>query len=100
MFKADTNTLLLKDGRTLAYCEYGAPDGVPVFYAHGDPGSRLECSLFHDKALNHGHRLIAPDRPGMGKSTFQPDWTLLDYPPDLWSGRTRNLGVCLASMNR
>ena len=81
--KADTKTLLLKDGRTLAYCEYGAPDGVPVFYAHGGPGSRLECALFHEKAFFHGFRLIAPDRPGMGRSTFKPERTLLDYPQDL-----------------
>jgi len=36
----------LKDGRMLGYGEYGAPDGKPVFYFHGHPGSRLDWLLF------------------------------------------------------
>ncbi len=76
-------TVKLSDSRTLTYCEYGDPNGIPVFYAHGGPGSRLEGSLFHEKAVHYGMRLIATDRPGMGGSTFKPDRGLLDYPDDL-----------------
>ncbi len=36
----------LKDGRMLGYSEYGAPDGKPVFYFHGHPGSRRDWSAF------------------------------------------------------
>ena len=75
----------LHDGRSLAFCEYGDPNGHPVFYAHGGPGSRLEGALFHEEAVRYGLRLIATDRPGMGKSDFLPDRTLLDYPTDLVS---------------
>ena len=38
-------TIKLKDGRTLGYAEYGAPEGKPVFYFHGFPGSRLDWPL-------------------------------------------------------
>ena len=39
---ARMGTLLLGDGRRLGYAWYGQPDGEPVFYFHGHPGSRLE----------------------------------------------------------
>ncbi|MCX6033919.1 MAG: alpha/beta hydrolase [Chloroflexi bacterium] len=35
----------LPDGRTLTYAEYGSPDGKPVFYFHGQSGSRLEPAM-------------------------------------------------------
>lgn len=59
----------LKDGRTLAYCEYGLPDGKPVLFFHGHPGSRLEFSVFDpgDLASELGLRIIAADRPGHGR---------------------------------
>lgn len=79
----DPKNHTLRDGRSLTYCEYGSPNGVPVFYAHGGPGSRLEGSMYHDKAVECGLRIIAMDRPGMGRSTFKPDRVLLDYPKDV-----------------
>ena len=41
-----TKTHALPNARTLAYCEYGDPEGHPVLYAHGGPGSRLEDIIF------------------------------------------------------
>ena len=35
----------LKDGRSLGYAEYGSPDGKPIFYFHGFPGSRIDWLL-------------------------------------------------------
>ncbi|WP_323191426.1 alpha/beta hydrolase [Halostella sp. PRR32] len=61
-------TVDLPDGRTVAYDEYGSPDGVPVIYHHGTPGSRLLGAAFDDIAESNGVRLIAPDRPGTGQS--------------------------------
>ena len=40
-----SKTIKLKDGRTLGYAEYGAPEGKPVLYFHGFHsfhGSRLD----------------------------------------------------------
>jgi len=79
----DTKKITLKDGRELAYCEFGAADGHPVFYAHGSPGSRLEGGMYHEKAAEYGFRLIAMDRPGFGQSTLKPGRRLLDYPEDI-----------------
>jgi len=44
-------TLTLKDGRQIGYVEYGNPNGKPVFYFHGLPGSRLDASYLHNIAL-------------------------------------------------
>jgi pimeloyl-ACP methyl ester carboxylesterase len=58
-----------KDYR-LAYAEYGAANGTPVFYFHDSGSSRLEAELFHQSAQRNGFRLIVLDRPGIGKSDF------------------------------
>lgn len=75
----------LSDGRALAYSEYGDPDGAPVLYFHGGPGSRFDGRIFATAAREAGTRLVAPDRPGIGGSDFQPDRTLLDWPTDVTS---------------
>ena len=81
--ESETRYHSLTDGRRLAYCVYGDPQGIPIFYAHGGPGSRLEGRLFDEGARRHGFRLIATDRPGMGQSTFKPGRKLLEYPADI-----------------
>lgn len=75
----------LRDGRSLAWAEYGDPRGKPVLYFHGFPGSRLEPALSGDDLARAGARLIAIDRPGFGGSTFQPRRRLLDWPVDVAS---------------
>jgi pimeloyl-ACP methyl ester carboxylesterase len=80
-------SLTLPDGRILAYNIYGATVEAtklpPVFYFHGFPTSRVECSLLHEPALELGLCMIAIDRPGMGKSTMQENRTLRDWPKDV-----------------
>jgi pimeloyl-ACP methyl ester carboxylesterase len=73
----------LPDGRTLAYAEYGDPEGVPVFFFHGTPGSRVSGSIARDEKADVGARVVAPDRPGMGRSDFQAGRTLADWPADV-----------------
>ena len=69
-----TNLLTLPDNRRLAYAEYGDPSGHPVLYFHGGGTSRLEPLLLGDETfIRLGLRLIAPDRPGIGRSDFQPN---------------------------
>jgi len=70
-------------GRRLAYAEYGAPDGRPVFYCHGFPSSHREALLFHETAVAAGVRLIAPDRPGYGASTPDPRRQIADWSADV-----------------
>lgn len=74
---------LLRDGRDLAYQAVGPLDGRPIFYFHGSPGSRLEGLMLAQVATAHQCRIIAPERPGMGHSSFNPGYTLLDYTHDI-----------------
>jgi pimeloyl-ACP methyl ester carboxylesterase len=77
-----TDTLTLKDSRTLAFAEYGAPHGQPVFFFHGTPGSRFFRPP-DEITTQLGVRLITTDRPGYGLSTFQSRRHVLDFPEDI-----------------
>ena len=70
----------LPDGRVLGWAEYGDPDGPPVVFLHGTPGSRI--SRPDDTALA-GVRLITVDRPGYGRSTPVRQPTLLGVADDV-----------------
>jgi len=72
-------TLKLSTGRTLSFRRHGDLDGVPVFYFHGFPGSRLEAGFVPLKGL----RLIAVERPGYGLSDPLPRRTLARWPGDI-----------------
>lgn len=76
-------TVVLTDGRQLGYAEYGDPNGKPIFYFHGLPGSRLDASYLHHAALINHYRLISIDRPGMGLSTFSSQRTILSWADDV-----------------
>ena len=75
-------TIMLADGRALAYCEWGDPTGSPVLLVHGGPGSRLLCPD-EDATVAAGVRLLTVDRPGYGGSAPRPDPTLLDWADDV-----------------
>lgn len=72
--------LSVNHNHQIAWNEYGAPDGEPVFYFHGTPGSQLEAFPADQAARDLGIRLICPERPGYGDSASQIDFSLLDWP--------------------
>ena len=76
-------SIRLRDGRQLAYAEYGDPQGKPVFFFHGTPGSRLFHHPDVSVAASTGARIIAIDRPGFGRSEFKAGRELLDWPNDV-----------------
>ena len=78
-----SNRISLRDGRTLAYAEYGDPQGQPTMYFHGSPSSRLEGELWEPAARQLRGRIIATDRPGLGLSDFKPGRKLEDWPDDV-----------------
>jgi pimeloyl-ACP methyl ester carboxylesterase len=45
--------------------------------------SRFDAAPAHAAATKLGIRLISPDRPGMGQSTYQPDRRLVDWVDDV-----------------
>lgn len=75
--------LRLADGRTLGCLALGDPAGSPVLYFHGYPGSRLEARLAAGAARRLGLRVLAPDRPGFGDSTFLPGRTIGAWAADV-----------------
>jgi len=77
--------LRLATGRRLAYDKHGAADGNPIFYFHGSPSTRLEWQLFGSEELTRKLkiRVIVPDRPGLGRSDFQPGRRISDWPADV-----------------
>ncbi len=75
--------IILPDGRKLSYSEYGAARGVPIFGFHGTPGSRFMFRLVHKPACRLGIRVIAPERPGFGLSTYQRHRTLAGWAGDV-----------------
>ena len=76
-------SVTLQDGRQLGYAEYGNPEGKPIFYFHGTPGSRLEAGHLQNIAILNHYRLIGIDRPGMGLSSFHLKHTILSWPDDV-----------------
>lgn len=71
------------DDRKVSVRESGSKDSYPIFYAHGNPGSRLEVAFFAEKAAEYGFRLISFDRPGFGSSDYTSPYQLTNYAKDV-----------------
>jgi pimeloyl-ACP methyl ester carboxylesterase len=55
---------------TVGVRESGDPDGVPVLFFHGTPGSRLQLAWADDIVAAERVRLVTFDRPGYGRSAW------------------------------
>lgn len=64
--------MTLRDGRTLAWREYGPQDGRPVLWFQGTPGSRNSRHADEGVYDRLDARLIVFDRPGYGDSSRLP----------------------------
>lgn len=72
--------LTLRDGRILRFAEWGRADGHTVVLCH--PSSPVMQPGW-DAAEAVGVRIVAPVLPGIGRSSFQPGRTILDWPSDV-----------------
>jgi pimeloyl-ACP methyl ester carboxylesterase len=75
--------VVVRDGRPLEVREYGDPRGHPAFFFHGLLGSYHQASYVADQARRAGLRIIAPNRPGVGRSEFVARKTPLEAVPDV-----------------
>ena len=75
-------TVELVDGRTVGFATFGDPDGTPVLWCHGGPGSRMEPAYLGPEATDAGLLLVGIDRPGYGMSTPSPGRTIAGWVPD------------------
>jgi pimeloyl-ACP methyl ester carboxylesterase len=69
--------------RALAFEEWGAPRGYPVFLLHGTPGSRHGPRPRASVLYRLGIRLICYDRPGYGRSDLLRGRTVADAAVDV-----------------
>jgi pimeloyl-ACP methyl ester carboxylesterase len=71
------------DGRTLTVREGGNPEGFPVLFISGTPGSSTIYEPHARDAAERGIRLFSYDRPGYGGSTRQKGRKVADCAPDI-----------------
>lgn len=76
-------SLTLSDDRRLGYAEYGMPNGSPVLFFHGAPGSSSLSADMLEIATRCNIRLIAVDRPGYGLSNPHAGRTFLSWADDI-----------------
>ena len=76
------DTLVLDDGRRLAWVAFGPAHGRSVLYCHGFPASGAEAAFAESAAHAAGACVLAPDRPGFGGSDAMPGRHLADWPND------------------
>jgi pimeloyl-ACP methyl ester carboxylesterase len=69
----------------MSYAEFGDPRGLPVLAIHGTPGSRFMFGLTDQAARERGLRVIAPDRPGYGRSEYRRNTSLMRSAEDFIS---------------
>jgi pimeloyl-ACP methyl ester carboxylesterase len=77
------DTVAVRQGRALEVREYGDPRGHPVFFFHGLIGSHHQASYVAEQAKRAGLRIIAPNRPGVGRSDFVARKTPLEAVGDV-----------------
>lgn len=87
------NYLTLPDGRKLCFAEYGDPNGMPIFVFHGGANSRLLWKVIPGSPFLPNVRLIAPDRPGFGKTDFIEGVTTLENWPNDVAALADSLGI-------
>jgi pimeloyl-ACP methyl ester carboxylesterase len=71
--------LITVGGRRVSVYEFGDPEGRPVVALHGVPSSGGNFNFADDAARSRGVRLVAPDRPGVGRSSRYDGWGVADY---------------------
>jgi len=74
--------IILNDGRTLGFAEYGDLEGYPIVYCHGSQSSRLEMHYDPSFATKNNLRIITIDRPGHGISDFNSKGSILSFAKD------------------
>jgi pimeloyl-ACP methyl ester carboxylesterase len=75
--------LTLPDGRIAWFLDEGDQGGTPVVFCHGSPSSRLAAIDHVERVVSRGGRIIAPDRPGLGRSDPEVGRSLASWAGDV-----------------
>lgn len=73
----------VSDGRTVAWTEYGPPDGIPLLRVPGTPGSRWSIRSDRTPWAERGLHVLTTERPGYGASTRLPGRRFREHSDDL-----------------
>lgn len=73
----------LPDGRRLGFRVYGDPNGRPILFLHGTPGSRIKFSIAHEGGRQLRLAIIAPDRWGYGLTEAPAQPSLPGFAEDM-----------------
>jgi pimeloyl-ACP methyl ester carboxylesterase len=76
-------SLLLPDGRTMAWTEFGDAGGVPLLRIPGVPGSRWVIRADRTPWQERSLHVITTERPGFGRSTRLPGRGFAEHADDL-----------------
>lgn len=77
------SSLKLRDGRQLAFEQFGTENGIPVIFQHGLGDSMMARHPDEKLTIEAGIRLITVDRPGYGESSPHPGRNFLSWVPDI-----------------
>lgn len=83
MQKMQKRLLRLPDKRLMEYAEFGDPKGMPVMFFHGFLGSCEQGVLADRFAGKEKVRIIAPNRPGIGRSSPAHFKIMTEYAADV-----------------
>jgi len=70
-------------GRAVTVYEYGDPDGSPIVALHGTPSCGAGFAWADAAARARGLRIVAPDRPGIGRSDPVAMTAVAEYAAEL-----------------
>jgi len=84
-------TISTKDGTTIYYKDWGK--GQPIVFSHGWPLSSDDWDAQMLFFLQHGYRVVAPDRRGHGRSTQTWDGNDMDHCADDLAELTEKLDL-------
>lgn len=73
----------MRDGRQLEYLVEGDPDGFPLVFHHGTPGSGVPWPKVSEACRERGLGLVLYTRAGYGPSSRRPDRSVADIADDV-----------------
>jgi non-heme chloroperoxidase len=84
--RAESSTVITKDGVEIFFKDWGPKDGQPIMFHHGWPLSADDWDAQLLFFVQHGYRVVAHDRRGHGRSQQVSDGHDMDhYAADAWA---------------
>ena len=76
-------SMTVRDGRTVAWTDWGDADGIPLLRVPGTPGCRWSVRVDRTPWAERGLRVVTTERPGFGASTRLPGRRFREHADDL-----------------